>query len=109
MIGAALNTLQKIFSFVWLPKNHAFFSLPNGARLYLNLSSWLLKIKNLVCQKLANKIIKKTFLKKKIPQYEIGYSDQKLTIDSCKADLISDECLKAVSYTHLTLPTKRIV
>ena len=66
MIGAALKTLQKIFSFVWLPKNHAFFSLPKGARLYLNLSSWLLKIKNLVCQKLANKIIKNTFLKNTI-------------------------------------------
>tara|TARA_Y100000590_G_scaffold468827_1_gene653351 strand:- start:277 stop:1284 length:1008 start_codon:yes stop_codon:yes gene_type:complete len=26
-----------------------------------------------------------TFLKKKIPQYEIGYSDHSLTIDSCKA------------------------
>ena len=63
MIGAALQILQKIFSLVWLPKNQAFFSFPKGDRLYLNLSSWLLKIKNLVCQKLANKIIKKTFLK----------------------------------------------
>ena len=53
--------VEKIFSIVWFPKNHAFFSLPNGARLYLNLSSWLLKIKNLVCKKLANNIIKNTF------------------------------------------------